>query len=427
VLGNYGGSRTGIGGERMHDGGSPAGAGSTRAGTARAGTTRAVDAAWLDAVARAAADDAGAPVELLGQYLWLLSDAAVSGSRPDRDDLRLVTASGRRTAKEGVAPGQGVNLYLSAARRLWRELPLVVRSSDSEVVRAAADAVLHVVGEAVAAFVDGYQDERRESIRREESLRREFIDDLLRGDADVAGLVERAEPFGLDLTRSHHVALVTCLDARPDLALVARSVERAVVSRFGDREVLVATKEHLLVVLVPRAASSDRHGDVGVTIRDEVSSGRSCGRWKVAVGRAYAGAYGIARSYEEAREALQLADRLGVTAIVVYASDLLVYRVLGRDQAAMIDLVQAVLSPLADARGGAEPLLETLRTYFAVGNVTTAAARRLHLSVRAVTYRLHRIRQLTGYDATDPEGAFALHAAVLGARLLDWPRTPLPS
>jgi len=53
--------------------------------------------------------------------------------------------------------------------------------------------------------------------------------------------------------------------------------------------------------------------------------------------------------------------------------------------------------------------------------------RRLHLSVRAVTYRLHRIRQLTGYDLADPEEAFALQTAVLGARLLDRPRTPLPT
>ena len=287
--------------------------------------------------------------------------------------------------------------------------------------------MLHVVGEAVAAFVDGYQDERRESIRREESTRREFIDDLLRGDADVAGLVERAEPFGLDLTQAHHVALATCLDPDADLDLAARAVERAVVSRFGDREVLVATKEHLLVVLVPATAGNDGRDDVGATVRDEVASGAGSAVWRVAVGRAHAGAYGIARSYEEAREALQLAGRLGVTATVVHASDLLVYRVLGRDQAAMIDLVQAVLSPLADARGGAGPLLETLREYFAAGNVTTEAARRLHLSARAVTYRLHRIRELTGYDASDPDGAFALHAAVLGARLLDWPRTPLPT
>jgi hypothetical protein len=401
----------------MHDSGSSSGDGSTSV----------VDTVWVERIARAAAEDAAAPVDLLGRYLWVLADAAVNGNRIDRDDLLLVAASGRRAATEGVAPGQAVNLYLSAARRFWGELPLVVRSSDSEAVRAAADAVLHVVGEAVAAFVDGYQDERRESIRREESMRREFIDDLLRGDADIAGLVERAEPFGLDLTRSHSVALATPVDPHADLEFAARSAERAVVSRFGDREVLVATKEHLLVVLVPAAPGSGRHEDVGATVRDAVSSGPGFGQWTVAVGRAHAGAYGIARSYEEAREALQLAGRLGTTPTVVHASDLLVYRVLGRDQAALIDLVQAVLSPLVEARGGAEPLLETLRTYFAVGNVTTEAARRLHLSVRAVTYRLHRIRQLTGYDLADPEEAFALQAAVLGARLLDWPRTQLPT
>jgi sugar diacid utilization regulator len=397
------------------------------AGATPRGTTGALDQEWLDAVADVAAAEAGAPVELLGQYLWVLADAAVHGRRPDRDDLALVAIYGRRAAMEGVTPGQAVNLYLSAARRLWRELPAVVRSSDSQVVQAAADAVLHVVGEAVAMFVDGYQDERRESIRREESLRREFIDDLLRGDADVAALVERAEPFGLDLTRPHQVALAASRETVRDLDLAARSVERSVVSRFGDREVLVATKENLLVVLVPPDLGDHRSDDVGVTIREELSPGRSQEPWRVTVGRAYAGAYGIARSYEEAREAMHLADRLGLNASVIYARDLLVYRVLGRDQAAMIDLVQAVLSPLTEARGGAEPLLETLQAYFAVGSVATEAARRLHLSVRAVTYRLHRVRQLTGYDATDPEQAFAVHAAVLGARLLGWPLKSLAS
>lgn len=73
--------------------------------------------------------------------------------------------------------------------------------------RAAAEAVLRVVDDAVAVLVEGYQAERRQQIRGEESLRREFIDDLLRGDADVARMVERAEPFGLDLGRPHLVVL----------------------------------------------------------------------------------------------------------------------------------------------------------------------------------------------------------------------------
>lgn len=385
-----------------------------------------VEQAWLDGVARAAAADANAPADLLGDYLTLVADAAVSGARPNADDLAKVGAYGRRAAHEGVAPGRAANLYLSAAWRLWRELPKVVRSSDSEFVRGAADAVLQVIGDAIAAFVEAYQDERREAIRWEEASRREFIDDLLRGDADVARLVERAEPFGLDLTRVHQIALATSENASMDPQFAATSLERAVVNEFGDREVLVATKEDLLVVLVP-AGGGQRDRDIGAFVRRELQRGSRRQRWRVAVGRPYAGAYGIARSYEEAREALALGQRLQWESDVVQASDLLVFRVLGRDQAAMIDLVRAVLAPLEHARGGAEPLLETLEVYFASGAVATEAARKLHLSVRAVTYRLDRVRSLTGYDVAQAQQAFILQTATMGARLLEWPATPLPA
>ncbi len=146
----------------------------------------------------------------------------------------------------------------------------------------------------------------------------------------------------------------------------------------------------------------------------------------MAAGRAFPGAYGVARSYEEAREALVLADRLDLDADVVHARDLLVYRVLGRDQAAIVDLVHDVLAPLQHSRSGPEVLLETLLEYFNAGDVATEAARRLHVSVRTVTYRLARVAQLTGYSVSRPDQRFSLHAAVLGARLLEWPARPLP-
>ena len=117
------------------------------------------------------------------------------------------------------------------------------------------------------------------------------------------------------------------------------------------------------------------------------------------------GAYGIARSYEEAREALLLARRLHLDQDVVLARDLLVYRVLGRDQAALVDLVHGLLEPLKQSRGGAEPLLQTLQTYFATGGVATETARQLHMSVRTITYRLAKVKDLTGSDpATHPNG-----------------------
>ncbi len=382
---------------------------------------------WLTAVAANAAAASRAPAELLGEYLHLLADAAIDGRRPQAWELDAVRELGRRAAVQGVGAGQAVDLYLSAAWRLWRRLPVVVRSDDPEKVRRAAEAVLRVLDDAVGVLVEGHQAERRELIRQEEAQRAEFVDDLLRGDADVSRMVERAEPFGIDLGKPHHVALVSPRDADGDpdgdLVRAASVLERAVVDRFGDREVLVATKDGRVVVVVP----GGRHPDVGTVLQEELRRPPAFGPWRIAAGRAFPGAYGVARSYEEAREALGFADRLDLDTDVVHARDLLVYRVLGRDRAAIVDLVRDVLGPLERSRGGAEVLLETLRQYFAAGDVATEAARRLHVSVRTVTYRLARVTLLTGYSTTRPDQRFTLHTAVLGAQLLDWPRTPLPA
>jgi sugar diacid utilization regulator len=376
---------------------------------------------WLSSVAASAAAASGTSPDLLGEYLRLLADAAIDGRRPQSWELDAVRELGRRAAAQGVGAGQAVELYLSAAWRLWRRLPVVVRSDHPEEVRRAAEAVLRVLDDAVGVLVEGHQAERRELIRREEAQRAEFVDDLLRGDADVSRMVERAEPFGIDLGKPHHVALVVPRDPDGDVGRAATVLERAVVDRFGDREVLVAIKDGRVVVVVPRQLP-----DVGTVLQQELRRLGVTGRWCVAAGRAFPGAYGVARSYEEAREALGFADRLDLDTEVVHARDLLVYRVLGRDRAALVDLVRDVLGPLERARGGAEVLLGTLHEYFSAGDVATEAARRLHVSVRTVTYRLARVTELTGYRVTDPGQRFPLHAAVLGARLLDWPGTPLP-
>jgi sugar diacid utilization regulator len=147
--------------------------------------------------------------------------------------------------------------------------------------------------------------------------------------------------------------------------------------------------------------------------------------WRVAIGRAYPGPAGVVRSYEEAREALDVAHRLGLPGRIASAADLLIYQVLLRDREAITDLVRSLLVPLARARGGAAPLLATLTAYFASGSVAAAAARDLHLSVRAVTYRLARVRELTGRDPGRPADSLILNVAVIGAKLLDWPARPL--
>jgi sugar diacid utilization regulator len=390
--------------------------------------------AWLVAVAEGASQDAGGvPVGLLGDYLPLLADAAVTGRRPKHAELEAVGLLGRQAAEQGISAGRVVQLYLSAARRLWQDLPMVVRSRDREAVRAAAAAVLHVVDDAVATLAEGYAVARRDLVRREETLRRELVDDLLRGDSDLGALVGRAEPFGLDLARVHQVALAAPSRRLPDTDAAISALEAVIFNRLGDRDVLVATKDGLLVVLAPANAAgrtspdADAANDLGALMHGELSRLPRGRPWRIAVGRAHPGLYGIARSYEEAREALTMAVRLHLDTPVVSAHDLLIYRVLLRDQPAIVDLVHAVLSPLAHARGGAEPLLATLQAYFDTGEVATESAKRLHVSVRTVTYRLDRIRKLSGYNPADPAHRFTLQAAVLGARALNWPEQPLPA
>ncbi len=391
--------------------------------------------AWLVTVADGASRDAGGvPVDLLGDYLPMLAAAASTGKLPGRAQIDAVRRQGRRAAEQGVPVGRGVDLYLAAARRVWGELPVEVRNRDRAAVRAATVAVLQVMDDAVAAFAEGHAEAGREMIRREETQRRELIEDLLRGDAHLSELVERGEPFGLDLTRAHQVALAQPGKRLPSIAAAVTSLERVVLDRFGDRDVLVATKDGWVVVIAladatgapPTPGAVGATGDLGKIVYGELTRVKQGRPWRVAVGRAHPGAYGIARSYEEAREGLTMATRMQLDRPIVETQDLLTYRVLARDQPALVDLVNSVLNPLHQARGGAVPLLETLAAYFDCGCVATTTAAKLHLSVRAVTYRLDRVKALTGFDALDPAHRFTLQTAVLGAKLLGWPERPLP-
>lgn len=391
--------------------------------------------AWLDDVAAGAARAAAAPVEVLGEFPARLLAAARAARRPGRSGLLEVQDLGRQAAERGVPADAAVSLYLSAALGLWQHLPEQQRARTPREVHAAAEAVLRVTNDAIQALVTGHQIARQQMIRHEQTTRQEFIDDLLRGDADVARMVQRAEPFGLDLAAAHHVLLAAPGRPGTEVDRAALGLERRVVDAFGDRDVLVGTKDGRIVVIVPGTAEPAPQAteatlavarQVTARLADATGAGTGPDGWQVGSGRAYRGSFGIARSYEEARDTLELAGRLRLDAATLTPGQLLVHRVIGRDQAAIVDLVRTVLDPLQQARGGAAPLLATLRAYFASSETATETARRLHVSVRTVTYRLDRVARLTGYDPTRPDQRFVLRTAVEGARVLDWPAQPLP-
>ena len=334
----------------------------------------------------------------------------------DDKDFEDIRRAGSQAAEQGLPARGAVDLYLASAAQAWSTLP----PTHHKNAQAAAQALLDGIRAAVPVLVENYQNAGQQLIRQEETARSEFIDDLLRGDADAAGIVQRAEPFGIDLTVSHQVVLA---GPRSDAQLEDRDetiLEREVIKRFGDRDVLVTTKGGYLIALVPAGTAATDIDEPARLVHTALSRTSTRKPWRVAVGRPYPGAYGVARSYEQAREAITLAERLHPDDDMVPTRDLLIYRVLGRDRVALADLVETVLTPLTHARGGAGPLVDTLEAYFDAGEVATQAARRLHVSVRTVTYRLAKIADLTGYDATIPAQRLTLQACVVGARLLPW-------
>ncbi|MEU6947422.1 helix-turn-helix domain-containing protein [Streptomyces sp. NPDC046316] len=337
----------------------------------------------------------------LDGYGQIIADASTTGRRLTRGELESRRALGAQAAEAGHGWRALVRSHLAASR--------VARPSSTDL-----DSVLSAVEQAIDAFAEGYEHAQRLVVRREEAARREFIDDLLHGRGDAGHLSARSERFGLRLSRSHAVAVAEGPATYDETDPVPREVEAGLFARFERRRILFTTKDGRMVCIAP--ADQD---DVLVHFAKRAHAATDGG--KVAIGRLRPGAGGIGHSYEEALNALDVARRMGFEEPLLRAADLLVFPVLARDRQALVDLVESTLGPLERARGGSNPLIHTLIAYFDSGCVATEAARRLSLSVRALTYRLERIHTLTNLNPNDPMHRYTLHTAVIGARLLDWP------
>ncbi|MFJ6464846.1 PucR family transcriptional regulator [Streptomyces sp. NPDC091387] len=351
------------------------------------------------------------PDSFLEGYAHVLGEVAVTGRRLTREELETRRTLGRQAAEAGHQLRALVRMHLTETRTSW---PAAAPGATAATSAAVAESVLAAAEQAVDAFAEGFERAQRLTVRREEAARREFIDDLLYGRSDLGRLAERATRFGLRLSRAHAVAVAAGPEAYTETDAVPRQVESALLARFSGRKILITTKDGRLICIAPGSQP-----DVLRYFAKQAHAATDGGR--VAVGRAHRGPGGVVQSYDEALDALDLADRMDLDDPVLYSADLLVYPVLTRDRQAMSDLVRSELGPLQEARGGAEPLLKTLSVYFESGCVAAETARRLALSVRALTYRLERIHQLTGSDPSDPMHRYTLQTAVIGARLLDWP------
>jgi purine catabolism regulator len=129
----------------------------------------------------------------------------------------------------------------------------------------------------------------------------------------------------------------------------------------------------------------------------------------------------LARSHQEARQALRLARRAGGRAQVTSYRSLGAFRLLleVQNREALSRFVGEVLGPLLKyAESRETPLLETLEALIAARWIRRQAARALGIHINSMNYRVERIEQISGQRLDDPEARVAIAIALRARGML---------
>ena len=248
-------------------------------------------------------------------------------------------------------------------------------------------------------------------------VRRELVHDLLTGTNDESAHL-RAEALGYDLGRPHQVAVVEVADSTPAQEEVLHATRR--VLRHLQRPGLLGSMAGTVVIVAPVSspaapggqAGSDRAGWEAVRAAIVAELGGS--RCRMGVGDAYPRPSELSRSLREARLALRMQKASASAGRTSVFADLDVLRMLSAvdDLTDVEAFVRKWLGTLAayDERKHTE-LVTTLIQYLQHGGGYEATSRALSVHRSTLKYRLQRIRELTGFELSDPETHFNLQLA----------------
>ena len=241
-------------------------------------------------------------------------------------------------------------------------------------------------------------------------VRDDLVEGLLSGRGqDVAETGRWARHLGYDPGRQHHVLSV------------ALEAAGTVPGRWLDLlNRAAATAESFLTTRAPDAIISVRDAEVAMVLPEQGQDGAASRAVRlgtlcaarldelfpevtvtVGIGGPCHGPEQIRHSYAQARRTVETVRRMGRAGRVVAFGDLGIHRLLLQvpDLAELRGFADEVLGRLsADPSGQAHVYLETMACYFRENASPQRAARALHVHPNTVSYRIHRVEQITGLD-----------------------------
>jgi DNA-binding PucR family transcriptional regulator len=277
--------------------------------------------------------------------------------------------------------------------RVVREDPTLreaVLLYSREIAFSAADVY------AKAAEARGLWDARLEALVVDSILSGEHTDDI---SSRVAALGWRATGAAL--------VLIGNGDANLDSDQLRR------IARKSDADVLIGVHGDRLIVVIGKVSKSaaERSAESFASIVSLLEPFFAAGALVVGpVVRDVSAAHNSARAALSAFAVLRNASKLQR---ITQADDVLAERALAGDALAKQTLVEKIYKPLAE---NSAELLETLVTYLGCGRSLEATSKQLFVHANTVRYRLKRISEIIGWDATGAHEAFVLQVAmVLGS------------
>lgn len=358
-------------------------------------------------------------------HIELMVDALTHDRTPADEEFTATRAGGARRVHQGIS----LESFQRAARLwghlLWEAVLEDIDPDDPAEREAAlqiASRVMQHVDHMSTNVAAGYLDELQVVWSDREVVRRDLLDALVCGQGDSERIRRLARSLRLPLEERYVVVIVRgaeqLAEEQADQALSSRAALRRMVEaarrhlRLNGHSLLVGMRHGEVVAMCPVREAEDvdevrRRADA---LAGGVAEAEAC----VGVGSCHPTIAGVASSYAEARDAVDIAVGIGVQGRALHFDEVLIDHMV-RSTPHADRILDSTLRPLiAYDEGKQAKLVSTLRAYIDAGFNLTRSAEVLQVHPNTVVYRLRRIRELSGRD---PHDANDLLLLFLGLKL----------
>ena len=332
------------------------------------------------------------------------------------EEIANFRASAARRSYQFVSMESVLHAYRIWGQTVWGAIQDEARAGSAAERTAAlgiAQRVMEHVDRVSVIVAQAFLEEASGVRRDHDVLRGDYLDALLLGKAAT-------EPAGRFLTGMEvelQGAYVVVLFHRVPGADETRLREALATATYHLRDSgagqLSGVRDDELIVICPVANPAEYEA---LKARARVVAGQ-LGVFVGGLGRSYSGVAGISRSYREAHEAAVAGLSSGLAGHCLAYSDVLLDNLV-RESRHAEELLQEIVIPLRnyDAKRGTD-LVKTLESYYDHRFNLSKAAADLSVSPNTVTYRLERIRDVTGHDPSYPDGLLLLSLALKRHRI----------